>query len=77
MVAQSAAKPLRYEVRVTGKLSEEELRSLEGLVARVEPAGTVLLADVVDRAALHGVLHRLRALGLELLEVRRLPPGDS
>ncbi len=32
-----------------------------------------LLQGIVDQAALHGVLARIEALGLELLEVRRLP----
>ena len=46
-----------------------------GLHASVAPAGTVLRGAVVDRPALHGVLDRLRTLGFELVEVRRLPDG--
>jgi hypothetical protein len=76
-VPQSGAKPLRYEIRVMGSLTDDDLGTLDGLDAHVEPAGTVLVGDVTDRAALHGVLHRLRALGLELIEVRRLPTGEG
>jgi hypothetical protein len=65
--------PLRYEIRVEGELTDDDLGVLDGLAAHVERTGTVLVGDVADRAALHGMLHRLRALDLELIEVRRLP----
>ena len=44
---------------------------------RVSASGgdTVLTGPLPDRAALHGVLAEIEALGLELLEVRRLPPA--
>jgi hypothetical protein len=35
----------------------------------------LLTGPLCDRAALHGVLAEIEALGLELLEVRRLPPA--
>jgi hypothetical protein len=43
---------------------------------RAEPRGenTVLTGSLADAAALYGVIVELEALGLELLEVRRLPP---
>jgi len=44
------------------------------LQARASGGDTVLTGPLPDRAALHGVLAELEALGLELLEVRRLPP---
>jgi hypothetical protein len=43
----------------------------------VQPVETVLHGELVDQAALHGVLDRVRALGLELMEVRRLPTNDA
>jgi hypothetical protein len=62
-----------YEIRVRGRLSEAALDSFEELDAHVAAAETVLQGPVGDHAALHGLLDRVRALGLELLEVRRLP----
>jgi hypothetical protein len=42
----------------------------------VAPAETVLHGPVEDQAGLHGLLDRIQSLGLELIEVRRLPAGD-
>jgi hypothetical protein len=45
----------------------------------VEPVETVLHGPVQDQAELYGLLDRIQALGLELVEVRRLPdppPGE-
>jgi hypothetical protein len=64
------------EIRVRGPVRIEEADRL-GLRASVAPADTVLRGTVADRPALHGVLDRLRAHGLELIEVRRLPGGAT
>jgi hypothetical protein len=45
-----------------------------GLQSRASGADTVLTGPLPDGAALHGVLAEIEALGLELLEVHRLPP---
>jgi hypothetical protein len=65
-----------YEIRVRGRVTPALLSRFEGLQAQVEPVETVLHGPVQDQAALHGMLDLVRALGLELLEVRRLP-GDT
>ena len=65
---------VRYELRVRGRVGEELAGSL-GLAAEVEPVETVLRGPVSDQEALHGLLDRLQDLGLELVEVRRLPDG--
>jgi hypothetical protein len=62
-----------YEIRIRGRVSDTTLASFAGLSSEIEPAETVLWGTVVDQAALHGILDRVRELGLELLEVRRLP----
>lgn len=62
-----------YEIRIRGRVSDATLASFAGLSSEIEPAETVLWGTVVDQAALHGILDRVRELGLELLEVRRLP----
>ena len=48
-----------------------------GLRARAEGGDTVLTGVLADQAALYGVLAKAEALGLELIEVRRLPRGTS
>jgi hypothetical protein len=45
------------------------------LQAEASGGDTVLTGPLPDSAALHGVLAEIEALGLELLEVRRLPPA--
>ena len=46
-----------------------------GLRAQLRGADTVLTGAMADQAELHGVLAEIEALGLELLEVRRVPRG--
>jgi hypothetical protein len=62
----------RVEIRVRGPVRMEVAERL-GLQASVAPEVTVLRGAVPDRPALHGVLERLRAQGVELIDVRRLP----
>jgi hypothetical protein len=66
--------PQRYSVRVRGHLGETIRSAFPGLQARASGTDTVLTGPLPDPAALHGVLAEIEALGLELLEVRRLPP---
>ena len=63
----------RYEIRVKGRVSEETAFAFDGLSVDVRPVETVLHGEITDQAALHGVLDRVADLGLELIEVRRLP----
>jgi hypothetical protein len=60
------------EIRVRGPVALEDVDRL-GLHAHTAPVETVLRGSVADRPALLGVLERLFADGLELIEVRRLP----
>ncbi|HEV8167202.1 MAG TPA: hypothetical protein VGR74_22635 [Actinomycetota bacterium] len=67
-----------YEIRIKGRLSDSLLAAFEGMNATVETGETVLYGQVRDQAALYGLLDRIQSLGLELVEVRRLPeaPGQ-
>ena len=67
-----------YEIRVRGRLSDSLVAAFEGMRASVEPVETVLHGPVQDQAALYGLLERIQSLGLELVEIRRLPdpPAD-
>ena len=64
-----------YEIRIRGHLGATMLRAFPALRAETQGQDTLLRGAVADQAALHGVLARIEALGLELLEVRRLE-GD-
>jgi len=61
-----------YEIRVSGRVSEEELAMLGATVLSTRRATTVL-NGIVDQSALQCVLERVAALGLEILEVRLAP----
>jgi len=62
-----------YEIRIKGRLSDSVLAAFEGLTATVQPVETVLHGPVQDQSSLHGLLDRIQSLGLELVEIRRLP----
>jgi hypothetical protein len=62
-----------YEIRIKGRLSDSLLAAFEGLTATVEPVETVLHGPVQDQSSLHGLVDRIQSLGLELVEIRRLP----
>jgi hypothetical protein len=63
--------PSRYEIRVKGRVTDALLPHFEGMAVHVEPVESTLYGKVEDQAALHGLLERIEALGLELIEVRR------
>jgi hypothetical protein len=69
--------PAMYWIKVQGRLDESWSSWFDGMVVTVEGGGdgkivTVLSGTVVDQVALHGVLARIRDLGLPLLSVRRI-----
>jgi hypothetical protein len=80
---ENHAKPSRYEIHISGLLGEGLLAAFPELHAQTLESVTVLVGDLPDQAALHGVLSRIESLGLGLLEVRRgnslrtqlIPPG--
>lgn len=65
---------MTYEVRLRGRLTSNLLSQFDefGLVADAEPLETLLHGPVADQAALYGLLRRIEALGLELVELRRV-----
>jgi len=71
-----------YEVRLRGRLSPVLLQQFGPLQPVPDdhpeaPVETLLQGPVEDQAALHGLLRRIESLGLELLELRRLPTPSS
>ena len=65
-----------YEIRVAGVLPPEALLDFDRLTASVEPVETVVRGPLQDQAALQGLLARLEAFGIQLLEVRRFRAGE-
>jgi len=72
--ARRDPQPQQYQVRVCGRLGETIRCAFPDLQARTRGGDTTLTGVLADQAALYGVLAELEALGLELIEVRRLPP---
>jgi len=72
--ARQDPQPQRYQISVRGRLSQTIRAAFPALRARTRGDDTTLTGPIADQAALYGVLAEIEALGLELLEVRRLPP---
>jgi hypothetical protein len=67
-----------YEIRLKGHLDDRWAEWFEGLTITLEEDGdTLLTGPVVDQAALHGLLKKVRDLGMPLVSVRPLEPGPS
>jgi hypothetical protein len=62
-----------YEIRIRGGLGRTMRAAFPALRAQAQGEDTLLTGTLPDQAALHGVLAQIESLGLELLEVRRLP----
>ena len=66
-----------YEITVRGTGSPRLAAAFEEMDVASFAGHTVLRGHLVDQAALHGLLDRLSALGLELVDLRRLPPAEA
>ncbi|GHC80108.1 hypothetical protein [Streptomyces flavofungini] len=62
-----------FEIRIKGRVGASLREAFSELAISVHPAETVLRGSPLDQAALYGILDRIQSLGLELVEVRRLP----
>jgi hypothetical protein len=67
---------VRYAVRVRGHSRHAvTVAGQRGLDVAIDPERTLLRGPLLDQAALFGILAMARRLGLEVIEVRRLPQG--
>lgn len=67
-----------YEIRVKGHLEPRWADWFEGMTIAAEANGETLLSGlVVDQAALHGMLRKIRDLGMPLISVNRIETGPS
>ena len=70
--------PVVYQIRVKGHLGHEWTVWFESLTITLEEDGnTLLTGPVIDQAALHGLLKKVRDLGMPLVSVSPLEPGQA
>ena len=70
--------PQLYEIRLKGHLDDRWAEWFEGLTITLEEDGNTLLAGkVIDQAALHGLLKKVRDLGMPLVSVSPVEPGQA
>jgi hypothetical protein len=68
--------PGRYEIRVRGHLDTRWAAWFDGLTLTRDSDGTTIIDGLVaDQAALHGLLQKVRDLGLPLISVNHVAPG--
>lgn len=71
-------RPAVYQIRIEGHLGRAWTGWFAGLSIALEDNGdTLLTGAVVDQAALHGLLKKVRDLGVPLVSVNRLDPGPA
>jgi hypothetical protein len=72
-----AGEPMDYQIRVKGHLGSQWKDWFGNLTVTLEDDGiTLLTGPVIDQAALHGLLKRVRDLGLPLVSVSPVDPGQ-
>ena len=68
----------QYDIRVQGHLGSRWTAWFDGLcLTNADDGTTVISGPVVDQAALHGVLQKLRDAGIALVSLTQLPPDAS
>jgi hypothetical protein len=72
------SQPEIYQIRLKGHMGSQWTAWFEGLTITLEEDGdTLLTGPVVDQAALHGLLKKVRDLGLPLVSVCPIEPGQT
>jgi hypothetical protein len=64
--------PRTYEIRVSGVLPHDAAGEFDDVRVSTADVSTLLTGELADQAALLGLLARLRALGVDVVEVRRV-----
>ena len=73
---RDADQPVAYQIKLKGHLGQQRMDWFEGLTITLEEDGnTVLISPVIDQSALHGILKKVRDLGMPLLSVNSGRPG--
>jgi hypothetical protein len=72
----TSLQPIHYTIRIKGLL-DPHWEWLEGLiVTHIDSGDTLLTGPIIDQAALHGLIARIRDLNLTLLSVNQIDPND-
>jgi hypothetical protein len=70
--------PMVYQIKINGHLGDRWANWFEGLTITLEEDGnTLLTGSVIDQAALHGLLKKVRDLGMPLLSVNRVNSSQA
>lgn len=69
--------PKIFQIRIQGHLSQQWMDSFDGLTVTLEDDNTLLSGPVINQSALHGILKRIRDLGIPLLSVNSVEPDQG
>ena len=73
-----SSQPMVYQIRLKGHLGRQWTEWFGGLTITLEDSGdTLLTGPVADQAALHGLLKKVRDLGMPLISVICVEPGQA
>jgi hypothetical protein len=70
-----SSQPMAYQIRITGQLGSRWADWFEGLTITLDGGDTLITGPIIDQAALHGLLKRVRDLGMPLVSVSPVEPG--
>jgi hypothetical protein len=70
-------RPMAYQIRIAGQIDARWSEWFEGLTITFDGGDTIITGPVVDQAALHGLLKRVRDLGMPLVSVSPVEPGPA
>ena len=72
------SQPMVYQIRIKGHLGNQWSDWFGDATITLESNGdTLLICPVIDQSALHGLLRKVRDLGMPLLAVNRVQPGEK
>jgi hypothetical protein len=73
-----SSQPIVYQIRLEGQLGAQWTDWFGGLTITLEEEGhTLMTGPVLDQAALHGLLKKVRDLGMPLVSVNRVEPDQT
>ena len=73
-MANELDQPMVYQIRIEGHLGSRWTEWFGGMTITLEDGNTLLTGPVVDQAALHGLLKKVRDLGMPLISAVRVKP---